>query len=406
MNVSDTRPTPSGDLAESAAALAPDLVTLRRDLHREPEIGLHLPRTQERVLRALDGLPLEVTTGRDATSVTAVLRGGRRPGPVVLLRGDMDALPIEEKAPVDYASANGAMHACGHDLHTSMLVGAARLLSERRDALAGDVLFMFQPGEEGHRGAEVMIREGVLDAAGTPPSAAYALHVTSTTLPKGVFGSRPGPLMSAAGKLRVTVLGSGGHGSAPHQALDPIPAMCEMVLALQTFVTRGFDVFDPVVLTVGTIHAGMAHNVIPDSGHFEATIRSFSDDTSEKALRECVRVVRGVADAHGLKVEADVESLFPPTVNDEAEYERARDQVCELFGEDRWIDLPTPISASEDFSLVLQRVPGAMIFLGAHLPGVDPRTAPANHSPHAAFDDAVLADGAALYAALALSHLG
>ncbi|MEV0431019.1 M20 family metallopeptidase [Micromonospora sp. NPDC050495] len=391
-------------LMTDAVAMSEDLIQLRRTLHREPETGLHLPRTQERVLEALDGLPLEVTTGNATTSVTAVLRGGN-PGPTVLLRADMDALPVVEKLAIEFKSTNGAMHACGHDLHTAMLVGAAQLLSPRREQLAGNVLFMFQPGEEGHNGADVMLGEGVLEATGEPPTAAYALHVTSSFLPAGTFASRTGAVMAAAARLLVTVVGAGGHGSAPHRALDPVPAMCEMVTALQTFVTRSFDVFDPVVLTVGSIHAGTASNVIPESGTFEATIRSFSEASNAKVLDECLRVVRGIAAAHGLSVEAVAEPLFPLTVNDDGEAVRVRECVTETFGGRRWMDLPNPLTGSEDFSHVLQRVPGAMVFLGTHVPGADPRTAPYNHSPHAAFDDGFLADGAALYSKLALAHL-
>lgn len=262
-------------ITQDADTLAAELTRLRRELHADPEIGLDLPRTQQRVLRALDGLPLEISTGKATTSVTAVLRGAAD-GPAVLLRADMDALPVAETTGLDYASQMPeAMHACGHDLHTAMLVGAARLLSERRAELAGDVVLMFQPGEEGWDGAQQMIDEGVLDAAGKPLAAAYAMHVFSAGLPSGHFVTRPGPILAASDGLFVTVHGQGGHGSAPHRAKDPVAAISEMVTALQTMITRRFDVFDPVVLTVGTLRAGTRHNVIPETASFEATVRTF-----------------------------------------------------------------------------------------------------------------------------------
>ncbi len=263
------------NIRADAVELGPELVTLRRELHQIPEIGLHLPRTQERVLAALDGLPLEIGLGTDLSSITAVLRGGR-PGPVVLLRGDMDALPVTERTGVEFSSKHeGVMHACGHDLHTAGLVGAARLLSAHRTELAGDVVFMFQPGEEGFDGASHMIREGVLCAAGRKADVAYGLHVLSSMVPSHVFTGRPGPLMAASDGLFVRVIGAGGHGSRPHSGLDPVPVACEMVTSLQTMVTRRFDVFDPVVITVGMFHAGTRRNIIPDDATFDATVRSF-----------------------------------------------------------------------------------------------------------------------------------
>jgi len=382
-----------------------ELVQLRRALHAEPEIGLHLPRTQERVLAALDGLPLEVSLGQGTTSVTAVLRGGAGPGPVVLLRGDMDGLPVAERTGLSYAATDGSMHACGHDLHTTMLVGAARALAARQDELAGDVVLMFQPGEEGYDGAARMIEEGILDAAGRRADASYALHVMSSTLPAGVFTTRPGPLLAAAGVLKVTVRGAGGHGSAPHRAKDPVPAACAMVTALQTFVTRTFDVFDPVVITVGTFHAGTAHNVIPDDAVFEATLRSFSGVAQERMLAGAVDVIRGVAAGHGVEVDVTADELFPLTVNNADRAGALASLVRESFGEERYVEMVNPITGSEDFSRVLDAVPGAMVFLGATPADRDPATAAYNHSPLAAFDDSVLSDGAALYAELALQHL-
>jgi amidohydrolase len=386
-----------------AGDLQDDLVRLRRDLHREPEIGLELPRTQEKVLAALDGLPLEVATGTALSSVTAVLRGSA-PGPAVLLRGDMDALPLAEETGLPYASqVEGRMHACGHDLHTAMLAGAARLLSGAD--FAGSVIFMFQPGEEGSGGARHMIEEGLLDAAGSRPVAAYALHVASSLLPGGVFMARRGTIMAAADELYVTVRGAGGHASQPHLARDPIPVASALVTALQTFTTRRFDAFDPVVITVGSFHAGMKPNIIPAEARLGLTIRSFSAEARARALEGLRDLVDGITAAHGLTGEVHHEVGYPVTVNDAAEAEFAAATVGDLYGPERFVWAPNPLSTAEDFSFVLEEVPGAFVFLGACPPDRSPATAPFNHAADAVFDDAVLADGATLLAELALRRL-
>jgi amidohydrolase len=393
------------EVREDAARISDDLTELRRAIHADPEIGRMLPRTQEKVLAALDGLPLEISRGRSLSSVTAVLRGGR-PGRTVLLRGDMDALPVAERTGLPYASTvDGAMHACGHDLHTAMLAGAAQLLSARRAELAGNVIFMFQPAEEVAGGAELMISEGVLDAAGDRPVAAFALHVTSAMLPLGILASRDGTVMAAADTLEVVVHGRGGHGSRPHMAADPVPAACEIVTAMQTLVTRQFDVFDPVVITVGSFHAGTASNVIPHEARLAASIRSFSPEARARILDAAPRLVRDVASAHGLSATAEFVDGYPVTVNDAAEVAFAESVVADVLGGGRYVRMPDPVTGSEDFSFVLDQVPGAFLMLGACPPDADPATAPFNHSAEAVFDDAVLADGAALLAELALRRL-
>jgi amidohydrolase len=390
---------------DDAVTIAAELTKLRRAIHAEPEIGLDLPRTQRKILDALDGLPLEITLGENLSSVTAVLRGGK-PGETVLLRGDMDALPVTERTGLPYASTiSGAMHACGHDLHTAMMAGAARLLSARRAELAGNVIFMFQPGEEGPGGARIMVAEGVLDAAGERPVAAYALHVASGLLPLGLLASRAGTVMAAADTLHVTVHGRGGHGSQPHRAADPVPVACEIVLALQSMVTRQFDVFDPIVLTVGTLHAGTADNVIPDDAQFVATVRSFSPQARAAVQQAAPRVARDIATAHGLTATAEFRDGYPVTVNDAEELSFAEQTVTEVLGDGRYFAAPDPLTGSEDFSYVLEQVPGAFLMLGACAPDTDPFAAPFNHSAEAVFDDAVLADGTTLYAELALRRL-
>ena len=393
------------EVHQDAVAISGELAELRHAIHREPEIGLDLPITQAKVLSALGGLPLEISRGQELSSVTAVLRGGR-PGATVLLRGDMDALPVTERTGLPYSSQiDGVMHACGHDLHTAMLAGAARLLSARQQEIAGNVIFMFQPGEEGYAGARQMIAEGVLDAAGDRPVAAFALHVASSTLPCGVCSTKPGTMMAAADVFEVTVHGRGGHASQPHRAADPIPVACEIVTALQAMVTRRFDVFDPVVLTIGSFHAGTTDNVIPDDAKLLGSLRTFSAATRTRAMDDAIRTATQIAAAHGLTATAGFAAGYPVTVNNGDEVSFAQRTVTELLGSGRCLTQPFPLTGSEDFSFVLEQVPGAFVMLGACPQGSDPATAPFNHSAEAAFDDAVLGDGAALYAELALRRL-
>jgi amidohydrolase len=263
------------------------------------------------------------------------------------------------------------------------------------------VILMFQPGEELHDGAALMLAEGVLDAARSRPVAAYALHVSATG-PLGAFGHRAGPALAASGELEVTVRGAGGHGAWPQHARDPVPALCEIVTALQTMVTRRFDVFDPVLLTVGTLEAGTAANIIPETARLRATLRSFDDRTQARLRDEALRVCRGVAEAHGVRAETEYTEQYPVTVNDTGEAEFAARTIAELHGPGRFSGDRRPAMVSDDIGRVLAEVPGVMTGLGACPPGVDPAAAAPNHSPHARFDDAVLGDGAALLAELAL----
>jgi amidohydrolase len=381
------------------------IIDLRRALHQVPEYDLDLPKTQGLILQALEGLDLEITLGKELSSVTAVLRGGAGPGPVVLLRGDMDALPVTERVDVPFKSTHpGLMHACGHDLHVAGLVGAVKILHELRDQLAGDVVFMFQPGEETTGGAPIMIREGVLEAAGRRVDSAYCLHVQSAGDPIGLWSSKAGPLMAAADQLSVRVVGAGAHGSEPYRGLDPIPVLCEIVGALQTMVTRQFDVFDPVVLTVGKIAGGTKENIIPDDAFFDATIRSFSVEAQAKVQEASVRLVEGIAAAHGLTAEADYRVGYPVTVNDEKEYVFARQAIVDLFGPTSFRERPTAECGAEDMSFVLNEVPGAYVNLSA-CSAPEPELAADNHSPLADFDDSVLPNAATLLAELAVRRL-
>jgi hippurate hydrolase len=387
-------------LLDDARALLDDTIDLRRRIHRHPEIGLSLPRTQETVLGALEGLGLHVRTGQATTSVVAVLDGGR-PGPTVLLRADMDALPMREETGLPFASEiDGAMHACGHDTHVAMLVGAARLLSARRDHIAGRILFMFQPGEEGYHGARVMIEEGLLDGE-RAPAGAFALHVGHRH-PAGVVATRPGPTMASGDTLQITVRGEGGHASAPHECVDPIPIACEMVQAFQSLVTRRVNVFDPAVLTIARIEAGTTRNVIPDSAHLLGTVRTVSEATRERVLEAVRRVAEGIAAAHGAEAAVAITRGYPVTVNDAAFAGFVLDTAAALLGPERAHPLPTPMMGSEDFSYVLQRVPGAMAYLGTR-----PEEGPSfpNHSSRMRVHEPALAAGMAMHAAVALRFL-
>jgi hippurate hydrolase len=398
-------------LREEALDVQDETVALRRRLHERPELGNELPVTRDTVLESLEGLPLDITL-HDSTSGIAALLTGSKPGPTVLLRGDMDALPLHEDTGLDFTSRNeGAMHACGHDTHTAMLSSAARLLSAHRDDLAGRVLFMFQPGEEGHHGAKYMLDEGLLDvpplADGTdsPVTSAFALHITST-IPTGMVATRGGACMASADQFVIRVHGSGGHASEPFRTIDPIPIACEIVLALQLMVTRRVDVFDPAVVTVGRIQAGTTDNIIPPVAEIEGTIRTVSEQTRAKVHDHLRRVASNIAEAHGASAEPEIVIGYPVTSNDDDFTDFTLDTARDVLGDGNVHRLPNPIMGAEDFSYVLDEIPGTMMFLGGTPPGRDPRTAPANHSNLVVFDEAAMPLGVELYAQMALRRLG
>ena len=388
------------EVRAGAAGLLDDTVALRRRIHEHPELGLDLPRTQAAVLEELDGLGLEVRTGEALSSIVADLDAGD--GPTVLLRGDMDALPMSEDTGLDFASTEpGRMHACGHDAHTAMLVGAARLLTSRRDALRGRVRFMFQPGEEGPGGAPHMISEGVLDGV----DAAFALHVAPNA-PSGIVVQRSGPVMASSDIFEIVVTGRGGHASTPHWAVDPVPVACEIVLALQSMVTRSVNVFDPTVVTVGRVRAGTTDNVIPESAELVGTVRAVSEATRHLVWERIATVADGIAAAHGCTATVRIDEGYPVTANDAGFTELAAGAARTVVGDARVVELPTPVMGAEDFSYVLQRVPGAMFFLGVCPPEhPDPLAAPACHSNRMVLHEDALAVGISVHAAVAAAAL-
>jgi len=395
------------DLLGAARAIVPDVTAIRRRIHRRPEIGMDLPVTQDVIVEELAKLGLDGHRGVALSSVTATIDGGL-PGPTVVLRADMDALPLREDTGLDFASGtDGAMHACGHDAHMAMLLGGARLLQERRADLPGRVILMFQPGEEGWHGARVMIEEGLLTAAGPeapPPTGAFAIHI-SNRYRSGEVHLKPGPIMASTDVIRIWVRGRGGHASTPHLAHDPIPVAAEIILALQAMVGRRINVFDPAVVTIGQVSGGTTSNIIPEEVFLHGTIRTVSEATRATVREGVRRVAEGVAAAHGVTAEVDLEPGYPVTDNDAGFTGFARSIAAGLIGEERVVDLQAPVMGGEDWSYLLQEVPGAMVFLGACPPELDPATAPQFHSNRVVFDEAILPIGVALHAAIATRFL-
>jgi len=398
-------------LKDQVGGLMDSTIALRRNLHKWPEIGNSLPKTREQVLSALEGLPLDITLHETTSGIAAMLTGGK-PGPTVMLRGDMDALPMPEDTDLDFASrTENCMHACGHDTHTSMLVSTAKLLSDRRSEIPGRVLFMFQPGEEGYHGAKFMLDEGLLnvsklkDGSDSPIKAAYALHITSS-MPAGTVGTRSGPVMASSDTLSITITGKGGHASEPFRTLDPIPVACEIVQALQMMITRRIETFDPAVVTITKLIAGTTTNVIPETAKIEGTIRAVSEKTRNKVHDSIRRVAEGIAATYEMQASVEIKLGYPVTVNDAPSVDFALDVAESLLGEGKAVHMPSPIMGAEDFSYVLNQIPGAMVFLGGTPEGLNPATAPPNHSNRVMFDEASMAHGVALYSSLALRTLG
>lgn len=394
--------TPEPGLLEAAEAEQEATISLRRAIHSDPELGLDCPRTSAKLKAAFAGLPLTIRDSKASSGFIARLDGAK-PGRTVLLRGDMDALPIHEETGLDFASASaGHMHACGHDTHSAMLASAARILCGRRDDIAGTILFMFQPGEEGMHGARHMIAEGLLDDPA--PEAAFALHVFPN-MPGGIVACREGALLASADTVAAIIRGKGGHAAMPHDAIDPVPIACEAVLALQSWVARRTTFTDPAVLSITRISGGMAHNVIPDEVELLGTMRTLSDKTRAATREAFERIVGKISEAHGASAETRIDEGYPPTVNDPRAVRLVRELAAAQFGDRAYVEIPSPIMGAEDFSYVLQKVPGAMAILGVAPPDGDPFARAPIHNSRMMVDESVLPRGVAMHCAFATRFL-
>lgn len=379
-----------------------DLIDLRRRLHRTPELALHLPKTRQLLLDALAPLGLQVHTS-DSCSSLAVVIPGAGPGPTVLLRADMDGLPVVEESGEAFASINGSMHACGHDLHMAGLVGAVHELHRRRDEFRGDVLAVFQPGEEGAGGAELMISEKSHLITGQKPIASFGVHVLSF-VESGMFTCREGEVMGAAMLFELELLGRGGHAARPHTALDPVSTAALVVQAIQTFVAQNSSPGDPIVVTVGSLTAGTAANVIPSRALLKISLRTTTHEKARASYEKIRGIATAIAEAFGLGLRAEVGPDLGPTVTDADGASLVRSTVTDLYGAERYRELVVPEMISEDFSLFLEETGGAFVLVGAAMPG-EPQTQPTNHSPEARFDDSVVPEVTSLLAELAIRQL-
>ena len=389
------------DVFASANQILPGVIDLRRKIHANPELGNQLPETTAAVLNELSDLGLEIRASKETTSLIATLKG-EGDGPRILLRGDMDALPMPEDNDLSFASRNAnKMHACGHDAHTAMLVGAVRLLHENKEHVNGTVDFFFQTGEEGYYGAKVVLDEGMFEAPYSP-DAIFALHITPL-MDSGKFTGRPGPILAAADTWKIKVTGKGGHASMPHDALDPIPVACEIVQALQHMVVSRINAFNPVVLTTTKIEAGTTSNVIPESVDMLGTLRSTSERSRAKAHEGIKRIATQIAMAHEMEAEVELSLGYPVTVNHPDFVDFARGTLEQLFGEGAYIPMKTPMMGAEDFSYLLERWPGAMFFLGVKPD--DPSLAAPCHSNRMILNEESMAYGIAAHAAIAMSYL-
>tara|TARA_Y100000590_G_scaffold333592_1_gene379507 strand:+ start:4424 stop:5638 length:1215 start_codon:yes stop_codon:yes gene_type:complete len=388
------------EILEISNDVLDDVISVRREIHAHPELNLENPETQKRILESLKDLPVEIKTGTNLTSVIADLKGTKTSeGPTMLLRADTDALPMDEDSGETFCSVEpGRAHACGHDAHTAMLIGAAKVLSKIRDQFSGTVRFMFQPGEEGAGGARIMIDEGVLEDV----DRAFAIHVTPN-LPAGFVGCRPGAMLASTDELKVTITGKGGHASTPHLCADPIPPMASMITALQTAVTREINAFDPALITIAHIEAGTTTNVIPETAFFEGTIRCVSENTRNQIKKSVVRVCDQIAKAHECHADVSITEGYPVTFNDAREAARFA-LLCEkTIGEGSFFEFPSPVMGGEDFSYLLQEVPGVMAFLGVCPEDIsDSLTAPPCHSNRMRINESALLYGVALHTAVVL----
>ena len=375
----------------------PDLVAIRRFLHQNPEIGLSEFKTSDFLAEQLTAMGYEVTRGLATTGIVATLRNGTS-GRSIGIRADIDALPIVEETGLEYASQTpGVMHACGHDGHTAMLLGAAKMLAERRN-FDGTIHLIFQPAEENFGGARIMIEEGLFERF--PCDAVFALH-NEPGLPFGQFALREGPIMAAVDEATITINGLGGHGAEPQETADPIVAGASIIMALQTIVSRNIHPLDPTVVTVGAFHGGSASNIIPERAVLTVGIRSFDPKVRDELQRRITLVAETQAASFGMTATVDYQRSYDATINHKAETDFVRALARRFAGEDKVVDLERPFMGSEDFAFMLQERPGTYFFLGTSRDGNDPSL----HHPKYDFNDDVLPIGASFWVELAENRL-
>lgn len=384
-------------LSSSITNAMPELVAIRHDLHAHPELGLEEKRTSAFIAKHLESLGYEVTTGLAQTGVVGTLRNGTS-NRSIGIRADIDALPILEETGLDYASKTaGLMHACGHDGHTTMLLGAARALAERRN-FDGTIHLIFQPAEENFGGAKIMVDEGLFEQF--PCDAVFALH-NEPGLPFGQFALREGPIMAAVDEARITVHGRGGHGAEPQETADPIVCGASIIMALQSIVSRNIHPMDPTVVTVGAFHAGSASNIIPERAEIVVGIRSFEPDVRDELERRIRMIAEAQAVSFGMRATVDYQRSYDATINHKAETDFVRDLAVRFAGADKVVDLARPFMGSEDFAYMLQEKPGTYFFLGSKVSDDDKPL----HHPAYNFNDDLLPIGAAFWTELAEAYL-
>ena len=403
------------DLHQQALATAAQVIAWRRHFHANPELSNREFETAKRVASELEALGLEVQTGIEHTGVVGYLEGGK-PGPLVALRADMDALPVTERLDLPFASKArstyrghdvGVMHACGHDTHMAMLLGAARALAAVRAELPGQVMFIFQPAEEGapegeEGGAQLMLQQGLF--ATRKPAAVFGLHVFSN-LPTNVVAYRSGPVMASSDRFRIVVKGRQTHGSRPWQGVDPIVVAAQIVMAAQTIQSRQVDVTKaPSVLSFGAIQGGVRNNIIPDEVELIGTIRNFDMDIRDSIHEKLRHTARAIAESAGASTETTIDKGYPVTVNDPALTAAMLPVVEQVAGAERVVEAPL-ITGAEDFSYYAREVPGLFLFLGVTPPGTDATKAPTNHSPLFYVDEDALITGVKLLTALTLDFM-
>ena len=389
------------------------VIEWRHDIHEYPELGNREFRTSKKVAEHLVSLGVEVETGIAYTGVVGLIKGGK-PGPTIALRADMDALPVTEKTGLSYASVQrtqylgqdvGVMHACGHDAHVAILMGAAEFLAKNKEHLEGDVMLIFQPAEEGAPegeggGAEMMLAEGIFDRY--KPDVIFGLHVTNSR--HGHLGVLPGPAMAAASSYRITIKGTQAHGSRPWDSIDPIMATAQLIESLNTVVSRRINIINnPAVISVGMVQAGTRNNIIPDISQITGTIRTFDPVLRAEIYDEIRQIARGVAEGTGTEVdvEFDVGGFYPVTFNN-VELTNQYAKTLSEAADGKFLILDAPTTGAEDFSFFSQEIPGMYFWLGVNEPGVD--VAPGNHTPYFKIDDRALDEGVKAMIYLALDY--